>query len=228
MNKTEQSALPMSQQAYDRIKQMIVALELGPGAVIDETVLQDELGFGRTPIREALKRLALEKLVIIVPRRGMFVADIGIRDLQHLLEVRLVLEKLAARLAAQRGTAEHWRHFDEILQRLETAAAEEDDDALIAADEQFHEALYDATENEFLQSNLTVLYTLNKRLWYYFLAEMGSMKGAVAEHRAIIRCLKARNGEQAAAEIEHHIQSFQETMQAILLGVAGEDGSGAA
>lgn len=222
------SSVPLSQQAYEQIKHNIVTLAFAPGDVLDETSLQDEFGLGRTPIREALKRLALEKLVVIVPRRGIFVSDIGIRDLQHLLEVRLVLEKLAARLAAQRAKPADWRRFETVLKDLETAAQANDDAALMDADEAFHEALYAATENDFLQSTLTVLYTLNKRLWHYFLAEMGSTRGAVAEHRAIVESLKTGDGERAAAEIEHHILSFQEKMQAILMGSPTGDGSGPA
>ena len=84
---------------------MIVTLELAPGSVIDEAELQEELQMGRTPIREALKRLSLESLVSIVPRRGMFVTNIGINDLQRLLEVRLELETLAVRLAAHGDAA---------------------------------------------------------------------------------------------------------------------------
>ncbi|MCX7853916.1 MAG: GntR family transcriptional regulator, partial [Caldilineales bacterium] len=91
----------LSQRAYEGIKHQIISLALPPGAVIDEDRLQAELGLGRTPIREALQRLALEKLVTIVPRRGTFVTEIGLMDLRLLFEVRVPLESLATRLAAQ-------------------------------------------------------------------------------------------------------------------------------
>ena len=97
----------LSEQAYEQIRQKIVTLALPPGTVIDEARLQAELGFGRTPIREALKRLELERLVSIIPRRGIFVPPISLTDLQHLYEVRINLECLAAELASQRGTAVH-------------------------------------------------------------------------------------------------------------------------
>lgn len=225
MQKQELENIPLSQQAYELIKEKIVTLELGPGNVIDEAELQEELQLGRTPIREALKRLALEKLVTIVPRRGIFVTDIGISDLQRLLEVRLALEGLAARLAAQRGKRRHWDEMDALMEPLARASAAGDSDTVIALDEAFHEILYAATDNEFLQDNLSVLFTLNKRLWYFFLTERGEMSGAVAEHRAILDSLKARDGEQASAQIEHHIRAFQEKMQAILLGTVPSDGA---
>ena len=95
--------LSLSQKAYELIRRRIVDLELLPGAILDEGRLQSELGVGRTPIREALLRLSMERLVTIVPRRGIFVAEIGITDLQQIFEVRILLEAQAARLAARRG-----------------------------------------------------------------------------------------------------------------------------
>ncbi len=107
--------LSLSQKAYELIRRRIVDLELLPGAILDEGRLQSELGVGRTPIREALLRLSMERLVTIVPRRGIFVAEIGITDLQQIFEVRILLEAQAARLAARRGTQAHWERMQQLL-----------------------------------------------------------------------------------------------------------------
>lgn len=212
--------LSLKQQAYEAIKHKIVSLELAPGAVIDESALIDELGLGRTPIREALQRLALEKLVVIVPRRGMFVTEIGIEDLQRLFEVRVELEALVARLAARRGRREHWRRMETVLSRLEQEDEETDNEVLIAIDEACHEIMYEAADNEFLRDTLTTMYALSLRLWYYSLSKIGKMHSTVLEHGDILEALRSRDGERAARLLEQHIRSFQEEIQSVMLGAA--------
>src|SRR5207247_7827443 len=101
---------------------MIVSLELRPGAVIDERALMERLGIGRTPTREALRRLAQERLVEVYPRRGMFVTSVEIRDLASLTEVRSLLESHVARLAAQRATDEDRSALESLLDELESRA----------------------------------------------------------------------------------------------------------
>ena len=212
--------LSLKQKAYQAIKHKIVSLELEPGTVIDETSLIAELGFGRTPIREALQRLALEKLVDIVPRRGMFVTDIGITDLQRLFEVRVVLESMAARLAAERGRQHHWRRMEAVLRKLDDADAVTDNEVLIAIDEACHEIMYEAADNEFLYDTLSAMYALSLRLWYYSLARIGKMHSTVLEHRDILEALRAGEADHAANLLEQHISSFQREIQSVMLGTA--------
>ncbi len=213
----------LRQQAYERIKQKIVSLELAPGSVIDETGLQAELSLGRTPIREALQRLALEKLVVIIPRRGMFVADIGVMDLQRLFEARLVLESMAAKLATRRGAPEHWQRMEAALSNLPAETEPADNQTIIAIDQACHEILYDAIDNEFLKDTLVTMYALSLRLWYFALSKIGNMRSAILEHVAILEALKTRDADLAAQLIEQHIKHFQEEIQAVMLGVAQPD-----
>lgn len=208
----------LSEQAYESIKQEIVSLKLPPGSVINEASLQEELGLGRTPIREALKRLSLEKLVVIVPRRGMFVTEIGIRDLQQLFEMRLPLESLAARLAARRGTGEHWRRMQGALDAL--SMDDIDNKALINIDRTCHEIIYEAADNEFLRDTLVTHYALSLRLWYYFLSRIGDMREAVIEHTLIMDALWAQDSNRAARLMERHIRTFQEEIQQVISGSA--------
>lgn len=210
--------LSLKEQAYRAIKHRIVSLELEPGAVIDEAALIDELGLGRTPIREALQRLALEKLVDIVPRRGMFVTEIGLTDLQRLFELRMVLESMAARLAAQRGRPEHWRRMEAVLGRLEDAESQMDNEVLIAIDEACHEIMYEAADNEFLYDALSGMYALSLRLWYYSLAKIGRMRSTVLEHRDILLALKSGDADSAAELLRQHINTFQNEIQSVMLG----------
>ena len=214
--------VPLSQQAYEEIKHKIVTLELTPGSVLDEAKLQGELGLGRTPIREALKRLALENLVSIVPRRGMFVTDIGIDDLQRLLEVRLELETLAARLAAQRGTSKHWQKMEALIAD-QSSTDMSDNDTFISMDDSFHEIIYDAADNRFLREALTVLLSLNERLWYHFLPEIGRLQLSADDHELILESLKSGDGQQAATRMKIHIHRLQERLQSIILGKPSEE-----
>lgn len=209
------SNISLSQQAHERIKRKIVSLELPPGAVIDEGSLREELGLGRTPIREALQRLSQERLVVIVPRRGTFVTEIGITDLQELFEVRVVLEGLAARLAAARGTDAQWARMERSLAAVD--AAGDDYESLITIDESCHEIIYEAAGNEFLRDTLVTLYALSLRLWYFFLDRIGRMEHAVAEHSALLEALIEGDGQLAGRLMEKHIRSFQEEMQSVML-----------
>ena len=207
----------LSQAAYQIIRHKIISLELAPGSVIDESSLRKELGLGRTPIREALQRLSMEKLVTIVPRRGTFVTQIRLTDLQRLSEARLVLEVLAARLACQRGTEAHWRQMAQVLDHLERNETV-DHEAMITADEACHHIMYEAADNEFLEDTLTSLYALSLRLWYYAISHIGGMREAVLEHRRILDALRSGNEEQAARLIEQHIKTFHKEIQSVVLG----------
>lgn len=205
----------LGEKAYHLIKEKIITLELAPSAVIDERALMQELGLGRTPIREALQRLAAEGLVNIVPRRGMFVADISITDLQKIFEVRMCLEGFCARLAAQRITEEQIAQMEAMLQELEQVQ-NEDVRALMTIDERFHALLYQAADNEFLAETLSRLYALSLRLWYLVLYRLGDVREAIEQHQGIADALKAGDGERAAELTKQHIAQFQQGIKAVL------------
>ena len=207
----------LSQQAYEALRHQIIALKLEPGQVIDEQLLKEELGVGRTPIREALQRLAQENLVTIIPRRGMFVAEIGLTDLQRLFEMRLALESLAARLAAERGQESHWTAMDQLLDEVRNLNPASNE-RFSELDEVFHQMIWVAADNRFLQDSLTMLYALNLRLWYFALAQMGSMAGTIQEHECILDALRRRNADEAAALLEQHMHRFREEIQQVLGG----------
>lgn len=195
----------------------IVSLELPPGSTINESELQEELGLSRTPIREALQRLALEKLVHIVPRRGIFVTDIHITDLHRLFEIRLNLEPLAVRLACRRAGKDTWKRLQAQLNSLPPPGEASNED-LIQLDERFHSSLYAATDNEFLEDILRTLYTLSLRLWYYFLEEIGDVNHAVREHETLLAALIAGDEDRAALCMSQHVEAFQREIQTAMLG----------
>jgi DNA-binding GntR family transcriptional regulator len=213
----------LSYKAYEVIKQKIVRLQLPPGSVIDENTLQADLKLGRTPIREGLQRLAREQLVTIIPRRGMFVTEIGISDLQRLFEVRLTLERLAVELAAQRGTAVHWDQMQSTLNEvIHKDPATVDPSCFPQIDERCHHIIYQAADNPFLQETLTTLYTLNLRLWYLYLAKRGDRTDAIieykhiVEHQKILDALRQRDGELAQKLMVDHIELYQSNIKAVM------------
>lgn len=224
MNKNDARPKSLSEQAYERIRRKIVTLDLAPGDVINEATLQVELNLGRTPIREALRRLSFEKLVTIIPRRGMFVTDIGIVDLQRLFEVRLVAEELAAQLAAKRGTADHWRKMRILITQFPTEELPITNEQWITLDEAFHHVIYQAANNPFLYDTLAFYYTHSLRLWYFFLADIGDMRTAIKQHQDIFEALVAGEADQAAHHLHTHIQAFQDELQTVMLGLRATNG----
>jgi DNA-binding GntR family transcriptional regulator len=207
----------LSDKAYQLIRHKIITLELPPLTSIDEQALMEDLQLGRTPIREALQRLAAEDLVFFAPRRGIFVSEISITDLQKIFEARMVLEGFCARLAAQRATAEQLARMEEIVGELDHVEGDGDQArALMAVDEAFHEWLYDAADNKFVSDTLRRLHALSFRLWHLVLDRLGSVREAMEQHVEIANAVKARDGARAEALIRRHISEFQQEIKSVL------------
>jgi len=205
----------LSDKAYQLIRHKIITLQLAPRTAIDEQALMEDLQVGRTPIREALQRLAAEGLVRVAPRRGMFVADISITDLQKIFEIRVVLEGLCARLAAERATAAQLAAMEDLVDQLDRTT-ETDGRALMAVDEQFHELLYQAADNELLADTLRRLLAQSFRIWYLVLDRLDGVRGAMEQHVAITRALEAGDGMLAETIVQEHISEFQQQIKAAL------------
>lgn len=196
-----------SAAAYAELRQRIVTLRLAPATPIDEAALQRELAIGRTPIREALQRLAHEDLVVILPRRGMLVADLNLADLHKIFELRLELEPLAARLAAQRATPAQVAALDALFERPDRL---QDSQQLLERDHQAHQLIAAAAQNEFLAASLDRLYGHVFRLWHVNVDRVPRLSEAVAEHRAITEAIRRRKPVQAARLMRAHVAGFQD------------------
>ncbi|MGD2177170.1 MAG: GntR family transcriptional regulator [Anaerolineae bacterium] len=205
----------LSEKAYHLIKEKVVTLELPPSAVIDEHVLMQELGLGRTPIREALQRLDSEGLVNIVPRRGTFVNDISITDLQKIFELRIVLEGFCAGLAAERITEEQLGKMAAVLEDLE-GLQHADQRTLMSIDKRFHRILYAASDNEFMIEILNRLYDLSLRLWYLVLNRFDEVRHSIEQHHEVLGALKDGERDRAEAVVQKHIIEFQQSIKAAL------------
>jgi DNA-binding GntR family transcriptional regulator len=200
-------------RAYLTIRGLIVSLELPPGAVIDERKLMQRLGLGRTPVREALRRLAQEQLVEVFPRRGMFVTSVDVRDLARISEVRLALEPEAARLAAERATEEEREELSALGDGIKRDAD------LMSLDEQIHRAIYRAAHNHLLEKTLGEYYVLAHRIWMIALDREADLKDAVEAHRELIQAIVVGSGDRAASLMQAHIENFETAMRRVLVAV---------
>lgn len=206
----------LADQAYFAIRQLIVSLDLPPGSAIKEAELTARLGIGRTPVREALRRLALERLVAVYPRRGMEVTTVDVRDLARLCEVRAVLEPEAARLAAERATREDVAGLHALREEL-TDRRRRSDRGLIDLDERIHHAIYRASHNQLLEETLDWYYTHALRIWVLALDRTNELRDAVQEHTQLLDAVARGNGVRAADLMHAHVLSFEEAMRDALL-----------
>ncbi len=201
----------LSEQAYAQLREKIVRLEFAPGDVLREDALREELGIGRTPIREALQRLERDHFVTVVPRQGIFVTGIDVDELAMLFETRLVLEPYAARLAALRGEPSQWDAMEAALARTADAV---DGNELLAIDRQCHELMWQAAGNRFLLDTLDMLYAQSDRLWHQYLSDVAEPEHAVDEHVAILDALRSGSGDRAAKLVDEHVAAFDAEIRA--------------
>jgi DNA-binding GntR family transcriptional regulator len=190
---------------------MIIRLDLAPGDVIREDALQEQLGIGRTPIREALLQLARDQFVTVIPRRGMFVSSIDAAELSLLFETRAVMEPYAARLAALRGTPAQWGEMRDVIS---ASSGVDDDEALMDVDRRCHEIIWEAAGNRFLTDTLDVLYAQSDRVWHLYLSDVADTRHAVDEHAIILDALEGGDADEVGALVEAHVRSFDDQVRA--------------
>jgi DNA-binding GntR family transcriptional regulator len=205
-----------SENAYLKIRDRILCLDLAPGSVVNEARLREELAIGRTPIREALQRLAHEKLVRSVPHRGTFVTDVNITDLARITEVRVMLEGHAARLAAERCTAADRAAMHELLAALRSGAAA-DQRQLMNLDQKIHRQIYRSARNSFLESTLERYFNLSLRLWFVVLDHEVRLREAVDEHVALLEAVLAHDADLAESIMRRHVMGFEREIRKVLV-----------
>ena len=201
----------LTAQAYGRLEELIVRLELAPNSLISEHALGKHLGMGRTPIREALQRLAREGLVTILPRRGMFVAPVDIGAQMRLIEVRRRIEELLASGAARRANTEERRAFQELADDMERAAQQADDLTFMRLDKEFNTLLTVACRNEFAAAAIGLFAGLSRRFWFFNYKRFASLPKVARLHAAVARAV-ARGNDKAARSASNalmdHIAEF--------------------
>ncbi len=204
-----------TKRAYGLIRDRITTLELAPGAPINEQHLAAELAMGLVPVREALKLLANENLVVIPPRHGLYVAEVNVADLEQLSEMRLSLEGLSARLAAQRATTDDIAILEELRQEQARTPAE-DRRRLFDIDHKFHRVVARAAHNKYLAESLERLFGLSQRLWYLALPKLGFLPGAVEKHLDLVQAIKNGDADEAERIMRGHVGEFYAQVRQVL------------
>ena len=199
----------LSEAAYSRIRSMIITLELEPGSLISESALMSTLKMGRTPIREALRSLANEKLVEVYPRRGMFVSRVDVANLSQLSETRAVLEIKAAELAATRSTAADQEITKALIKEIKAIKGDLDMPTLIGLDQRIHHHIYQCTHNEFLASALDNYYAHALRIWFLALDRVEHLADAIIEHRVLLEAIASNDSKAASKAMKEHVEGFE-------------------
>lgn len=195
------------EQVAERLRNRIFAHELAPGTWIDEQVVAAELGISRTPLREALKVLAAEGLVELKPRRGCYVTQLSEQDLDEVFPVMALLEGRVAQEAARRATDADLARLAAIHEGLERHAAAGDADRFFEANQVFHNALQELAGNRWLKQLIEDTRKVIKLTRRDSLRLEGRLKQSLAEHRAILKALQARQPDEAGRLMHNHLLS---------------------
>ena len=203
----------LADKAYTALRDMIVTLRLPPGAPLNEERLSAELGIGRTPLRDAVKRLEAESLVLIYPRRGTFVTEVNITDHGLIADVRRQLEGHAAQRAAERATdsdRDALRELAEVVRRHQG-----DRDSRMRLDTDIHRAVYRCTHNRYLEATLSQYYNLSLRIWYLFLERLPPVDHT-KEHVPMLEAIIAGEAEHARDLAVFHVERFEKSVREVL------------
>ena len=207
---------PMADRAYAELRDRIVSLRIAPGAPINEDALGRELDMGRTPIREAIKRLALENLVTVFPRRGTFASEINITDLTAISDVRVQLEGHAAYRAAERLTPAGEIELDELRLALAVSRDSEDAPMLMVLDADVHRFVHRAAANPYLEETLGRYFNLSLRIWHLVIDRLPHLFARVHEHDDVLHAIAAGEPARARDILAEHIATFEREIRAVL------------
>lgn len=213
---TSDEYLPLRDVVFKTLRQAILMGELVPGQRLMEIQLANQLGVSRTPIREAMRKLELEGLVVMVPRKGAQVAKINQKGLNDVLEVRCALEELAVELACERITEEELKELRAALDRFKAAVPGKDLVDLAQKDVELHDVIYAATKNERL---MVILNNLREQIYRYrveYLKDYASHQGLQEEHEALYEALRTHNTTAAKETIKSHIYNQMMTVSRII------------
>jgi DNA-binding GntR family transcriptional regulator len=204
----------LSDRAYAALRDRLVALRIPPGAPIDEESLTAELGVGRTPVREAIRRLALEGLVVVYPRRGTFAAGINITSLTDLTDVRTVLEAHAAERAARLRDDDDRAAAERLIDELQ--AAESSQRSLIELDARVHRFVYRCSRNPYLEQDLDRYLNMSLRIWHLTWDRLPPLEARVREHCELLEAIRDGDAERAGRVARDHVRAFADEMRGAL------------
>ena len=211
------AATSLADRAYVAIRDRLIMLDIRPGDPIDDDELSKALGVGRTPVREALKRLEGDRLVVSYPRRGTFATGMDISDLAHISEIRAQLEPLAARRAAERAARTSHAELEELASQIEQLdVARIDPTELMRWDLAVHRAIYRAAANPHLEDVLIRYDNLATRIFCLFLDRLPTVDEHVGEHVELLRAIAAGDADRADDLAREHVLGFERASRAVI------------
>lgn len=203
---------PLREIVFEHLREAIINGDLRPGERLMEMQLAEEMGVSRTPVREAIRKLELEGLVIMVPRRGAYVSDLSIKDVAETYEIRSALEALAAGLAAERITPDESEELERILVQIGECIAANDLERSIELDEEFHNILYRASRNDRL---VQIIYNLREQIHRFRSTSLGTpgrLEAVLSEHTKIAEAISDRNADLAQRLAQEHIENAENAL----------------
>lgn len=209
-------ALTDAQRAYEQIKERIITTQMRPGAVIQVDQLMAELELGRTPIREALKQLEAQELVVVSPRRGMFVADVTLTDLLQIREIRLELDPLCARLAVERITGSQLEEMRRLVSEVDECQGRCSQAALLELDRRLHALIAEAAHNRLLKAESDKLYDLSLRIWHLCVSQLIASDLAEDAFGEMLAAIESKDAARADRAMRRHILHFHDSIKQYL------------
>ena len=204
--------LPLRDVVFNTLRQAILKGELAPGERLMEIQLAEKLGVSRTPIREAIRKLELEGLVLMIPRKGAEVAKISEKSLRDVLEVRRSLEELAIELACQRMSEEDMDELERVQGNFRNAIARGEAMTIAETDEQYHDVIYQGTGNDKL---VQMLNNLREQMYRYrleYIKDADKRQILMVEHEHILKALTLRHIQEAKMAVREHIDNQEITI----------------
>lgn len=199
----------LTDEAYAQLEELIVTLQLRPGVAVSEATLSERLGIGRTPIREALQRLAREHLIVVLPQRGNLVSEINVKKQLRLLETRREVERLIVRCAARRATTEEREEFDQLAAALNRAADKNDSKAFLRGDKRFNDLCVHAARNEFAAGAIGLMHGLSRRFWYLHYRQAADLPETARLHANTAKAIAAGDEDGAAKALDALLDNIE-------------------
>ena len=203
---------PLREVVCETLREAIISGVLRPGERLMEIQLAEELGVSRTPVREAIRKLELERFVVMLPRRGTYVANLSLKDINEVFEIRAALDGLAAGLAAERITEEELELMERLLVEIAEHIEQRNNQKIVEADEAFHDILYRASRNERL---VGIIYNLREQFTRFRSVSInypGRLQNTLEEHRQLVEAIARREPDMAQQKAREHIENAEQTL----------------
>lgn len=203
--------------AYERLEEAIITLKLPPGSIVSELTLSQMFDIGRTPIREAIQRLAREHLMLVLPQRGLLIPEIDLPKQLRLIETRREVERLICRSAARRATREQREQFLILHDAFLEAAARNDEVSFIRADRQFNELELEAARNEFAEGAMRLMQGLSRRFWFCHYQQESDLSEMGRLHAEVASAVAGGNMDQAGQSLDRLMDHIEQLARSTLI-----------